>query len=285
MPEPQPAHSPVAPLTVSVVVPVRDDAASLRACLRALARQTTAPLEIIVVDNASRDDSAQVARAAGARVVREERRGIPAAAATGYDAASGDVIARLDADCIAPPDWIASITRSLNARPDVAAITGTATFHDGPPRWRRLGAHLYLGAYFVSLAPALGHVPLFGSNLALRRDAWEHVRWAVHRHDPELHDDLDLSFHLGAPWKLRFDRSIELQISHRPFTSASALRTRLGRGFRTVFVHWPRELPWLRWRRLIAARRAARAAGRGLPRPGRHQLDAPSDRPGRAWAG
>jgi glycosyltransferase involved in cell wall biosynthesis len=73
--------------TVSVVIPVRDDAGHLRACLRALAGQTVAPDEIVVVDNASSDDTAEVARAAGARVVREPVVGIPAAACTGYDAA------------------------------------------------------------------------------------------------------------------------------------------------------------------------------------------------------
>lgn len=41
--------------TLSVVIPVKDDAAELRRCLRALARQTLPPDEIIVVDNASTD--------------------------------------------------------------------------------------------------------------------------------------------------------------------------------------------------------------------------------------
>ncbi|RIJ54999.1 glycosyltransferase, partial [Clavibacter lycopersici] len=67
--------------TVSVVIPVRDDAGHLRACLQALAGQTVAPDEVVVVDNASRDDSAEVARLAGARVVHEPVVGIPAAAA------------------------------------------------------------------------------------------------------------------------------------------------------------------------------------------------------------
>src|SRR5690606_36645832 len=55
--------------TVSVVIPVKDDAALLARCLEALARQTRLPDEIIVVDNNSSDDSALVAVAGGARVV------------------------------------------------------------------------------------------------------------------------------------------------------------------------------------------------------------------------
>lgn len=247
------------------MIPVRDDAGSLRVCLAALAGQTVAPLEVIVVDNGSSDDSAAVARGGNARVVREERHGIPAAAATGYDAAVGDVIARLDADCIPPADWIASIADAMTRHPGVAAVTGGATFHDGPPAWRRTGARLYLGAYLAALAPALGHVPLFGSNLALRRSAWNEVRGMVHRSDPELHDDLDLSFHLGAPRRgvvrlVRFERTIALRISHRPFSSGRAMVRRFVRGFRTVFLHWPHELPWLRWSRLVRARATRRPA-------------------------
>ena len=80
--------------SVSVVIPVKDDAVALRSCLEVLTRQSLAPLEIVVVDNGSSDDSAAVAMAYGARVVAEPSPGIPAAASTGYDAARGEVIAR-----------------------------------------------------------------------------------------------------------------------------------------------------------------------------------------------
>ena len=108
--------------SVSVVIPVKDDAVLLQRCLAALARQTVAPVEVVVVDNGSVDRSAEVAAAYGARVVREAAPGIPAAAATGYDAAIGDVIARCDADSMPPPDWIDRLLDGL--RPGVDAVTG-----------------------------------------------------------------------------------------------------------------------------------------------------------------
>ncbi|MBN6828941.1 glycosyltransferase, partial [Micrococcus luteus] len=55
--------------TVSVVVPVLDDAEHLRVCLALLAAQSRPALEVVVVDNGCVDDSAVLARAAGARVV------------------------------------------------------------------------------------------------------------------------------------------------------------------------------------------------------------------------
>ncbi|GAA1002214.1 glycosyltransferase family 2 protein [Subtercola frigoramans] len=79
-------------LSVSVVIPAKNDAVALARCLEALERQTRRPDEIIVIDNASTDSTADVARIAGARVLAQIVPGIPAAAGAGYDAARCDII-------------------------------------------------------------------------------------------------------------------------------------------------------------------------------------------------
>jgi glycosyltransferase involved in cell wall biosynthesis len=184
-------------VTLSVVIPVRDDAAALERCLAALARQSRPPDEVVVVDNASADTSADVARRHGARVVAEARVGIPAAAAAGYDAAVGDVIVRCDADSRPPPGWLARIAAAFDADPGLDALTGWGTFYDLPRPWARPLTALYLGSYYAATHLALGHRPLWGSNMAVRARAWREVAPAVHRLDPEIHDDIDLAFALG----------------------------------------------------------------------------------------
>jgi len=246
-------------VTVSVVIPVRDDAALLDRCLEALAAQRMPPAEVLVVDNASRDDTARVAREHGARVVFEAAPGIPAAAAAGFDAASGDVVARLDADCVPPADWTERIAGAFGRDPDLDGLTGTATFEGGPAWLRRPASAAYLGAYLAAVAPALGHVPLFGSNFAVRRSAWRDVRDEVHRRDTLMHDDMDLSMHLGPCRRFRRDRRLSVAMSFRALRGGGWLRVR--RGFHSIVAHWPRELPWLRWWRRArweVARRAAR---------------------------
>lgn len=242
------------PGTVSVVIPVKDDSAELTVCLAALAAQTRPAEEIIVVDNASADDSAAAARAAGATVLSCPQPGIPAASATGYDAATGDLILRLDADCVPAPRWIQDVVAAFEEQPDVAALTGPARFIDGPVLLRRPLVLAYLVAYRYCSMSALGHLPLFGSNLAMRREAWEQVRLEVHRDDPEIHDDLDLSFHLGERHRLGQMGGEPMGISMRPFKDARAFRRRVRRGFRSVTVHWPQDLPPYRWRRAALRR-------------------------------
>lgn len=250
--------------TISVVVPVKDDAASLERCLRALAAQTRRPDEVLVVDNGSTDDSAAVAGRAGATVIRCSEPGIPAASALGYDSAVMDLILRLDADCIPPDSWVQSVVTAFAERPDVAAFTGGARFVDGP-RWLRVPlAAVYLAAYATASAPALGHLPLFGSNLAMRRGIWHDVRASVHRHDAEVHDDLDLAFHVGEAHRIRYLRGVPMGMSMRPFRSTGSMMQRVARGFRTIAVHWPHDFPPARWLRLAMTRTAS--TSRALPR-------------------
>ncbi|WP_194396090.1 glycosyltransferase family 2 protein [Microbacterium atlanticum] len=253
---------------ISVVIPVKDDDTELARCLQALARQTLAPDEVVVVDNGSTDASAGVARAFGARLERCATPGIPAASAAGYDAATGELILRLDADCIPDPTWVSAMSEAFAARPDVVAFTGGARFIDGPPRLRHLLAAVYLGAYAAVMTPTLGHLPLFGSNLGMRRDAWCGIRSRVHRDDAELHDDMDLAFHLGERGRIRFLPRARMGMSMRPFTSGRDFARRVGRGLRTVVVHFPRDFPPVRWSRHVM--RAVRPAGyETRPSPGR----------------
>jgi glycosyltransferase involved in cell wall biosynthesis len=79
---------------IDVILPVLDEAEAIPAVLGAM------PLEFdpLVVDNGSRDGSAQVARAHGARVVHEPRRGFGAACSTGLGAASTEIVCFMDCD-------------------------------------------------------------------------------------------------------------------------------------------------------------------------------------------
>ena len=233
---------------VSVVVPARDDAVHLARCLRLLAAQTRPPDEIVVVDNASADTTPDVARAAGARVVVETERGIPAAAAAGYDAARGNVVVRCDADTVPGPGWVAGLLAALESHPDVVAVSGPGRFYGLPPGLGRVLSALYMGLYVATTTAALAHPPLFGTNMAMRRSWWLEVRDRVHRHDPELHDDLDLSFRLDPARRILFRPQPSVGMSPRALRPGRPAVRRLERAFRTLGTNWAEQRPWERWR-------------------------------------
>ena len=237
---------------LSVVIPCYNDAPFLEVVLAALAAQTRPADEVIVVDNASTDASARVARAAGAVLVTEPVHGIWPAAATGYDAASGDLIARLDADSVPPPDWIARFETILTLAPLVDVVTGPGDFYDCPRIVAALGRFVYLGGYFRLIGLWLARPPIFGSNFVMRRSVWAEVRTRVHRERDDVHDDLDLSLHLPPSVSVRFYPTLRVGISARPFDTWRGIARRLDWAYRTLALHGPAGSPW----RLRRARRA-----------------------------
>jgi len=88
-------------LLVSVVIPCLNEAGNIQECVhraRAVLDKHSISGEVVVADNGSEDGSAELAEAAGARVVREPRRGYGSAYLAGFDAARGDYIVMIDAD-------------------------------------------------------------------------------------------------------------------------------------------------------------------------------------------
>lgn len=99
-----------------MIIPVRDGAQTLPACLDAMLGQEPA-LELIVIDNGSRDGSRALAERhpAVSRVVGERRPGSYAARNAGLAVATGDVIAFTDADCTPCPGWLREGVEALVA--------------------------------------------------------------------------------------------------------------------------------------------------------------------------
>jgi glycosyltransferase involved in cell wall biosynthesis len=101
----------------TVVVPTRDRPESLARCLEALAAQTLAGLEVVVVD----DGSVVPVIATGARVVRLEGRGAAAGRNAGVRASAGEAVLFTDDDCEPEPAWAELLVARLAAGADAAA--------------------------------------------------------------------------------------------------------------------------------------------------------------------
>ncbi len=110
--------------SASVVICTRDRPEELRRCLASLPRQTYPPQEIIVVDNASRHQSTRdVALAAGAVYVREDRAGLDIARNTGARRATSDIVAYTDDDVLLHRRWLERLVAAFD-HPELAAVTG-----------------------------------------------------------------------------------------------------------------------------------------------------------------
>jgi glycosyltransferase involved in cell wall biosynthesis len=113
-------------LRLSVIVPVYNDQDALGRCLGALTASCPPGVEIIVVDDASTDESATVAARLASRLVRLSTNAGPAAARNcGAQHARGEILLFVDSDVIVAPGALDHVVRLLGDRPEVAAVFGS----------------------------------------------------------------------------------------------------------------------------------------------------------------
>lgn len=108
--------------SVSVVIPAYNEAARVGAAIESVRRQTEAAAEIIVVDDGSSDATAEIAAAAGARVVSKSNGGLSSARNRGIREASAAWVAFLDADDHWYPDKLAWLRRAHKLRPEAGLV-------------------------------------------------------------------------------------------------------------------------------------------------------------------
>jgi glycosyltransferase involved in cell wall biosynthesis len=153
---------------VSVVVPALNSARTIGRCMEALGAQHTGHLFEVIVVHSGEDDTCEVAALAlpPARTVQLPERALAARArAAGVTLARGDVLAFIDSDAYAAPDWIEQVVRSAesgrdlicgsigNANPDSAVaraeqlVMFSEFLSDTPerPMWFALSGNLVMG--------------------------------------------------------------------------------------------------------------------------------------------
>src|SRR5262245_56745984 len=116
---------------MSVIVCAHNEALYLGPCLHSLLAQTRPPEELLVVNNASTDETRAVAQQIpNVRVVDEPRKGLVVAREAGRREAKGDVLVYVDADCRAPLTWLERIERHIERDRELIALSAPYRFYD-----------------------------------------------------------------------------------------------------------------------------------------------------------
>jgi glycosyltransferase involved in cell wall biosynthesis len=240
--------SDIKPPHVSVVIPVYNEEAYLPQCLDSLFAQTITADAIYVIDNNSTDKSMAIAKKyTSVTILKQTVQGISATTKAGLDAAAknGGILLRCDADSRPTQDWIEQVLALFERHSGCIAVTGPGVSYDVGAVRRTLIDYLYMKPYFLLVGSALGSKPLFGSNFAIKADAWKSIAEDTHLHiQQNIHDDIDLSYHLKNVGAVHFDKNLKMPISARPFKDVRTLPARYTAGMRSVLLHWPEQSPW-----------------------------------------
>ncbi|MEI8338675.1 MAG: glycosyltransferase family 2 protein [bacterium] len=202
-------------LNISVVIPVYNEAETIKACIEALALQKEPLYEVIVVDNNSLDNSLELARSFNfVTVISEKNQGVSHARDKGFNVASGDIIARIDADTIVPRDWSIKLQKIFE-NDEIGAVSGSMQYRDWC--YRDFGDKVDL-LIRLTLNRSMGNQTfLQGCNMAVRKSAWQEVRGELCHHCG-IHEDIDLAIHLQKHgFKVDFDPSLPVGVSARRF--------------------------------------------------------------------
>jgi glycosyltransferase involved in cell wall biosynthesis len=136
-------------LTITAIVCAYNESRLLPACLYSLRSQTRPADDILVINNASTDETGAVARAVpGVRVIDEPAKGLVMARETARRAAQTDIVAYIDADCRVPITWLERVEAHFMKPHPPIAVTGPYRFYD----WDWSGRAM-LRAYDVLVAP------------------------------------------------------------------------------------------------------------------------------------
>ena len=113
---------------VSVVMPAYNEEDSILKTLSCLSKSVTSrSVEIIVVNNNSKDNTEAIVNSTGARCIQETKQGITPARNAGLAAARGKYILNADADTIYPPDWIEEMVKPLD-KENITCVYGRFSF-------------------------------------------------------------------------------------------------------------------------------------------------------------
>ena len=250
---------------VAIIVPVHDGAATLPTLFDALDRvDRIAEAEIVIVDDCSTDDSAEIARERGFRVVgRAVQGGAAAARNSGVRATRAPILLFLDADTAPPPDTLGRVLEPFEAE-DVVALVGV--YARRPlnrgfwPRYKAVQAESYHSHSAVSEITWI-----WGSMSAVRRDAFDEAGGFDERYRGADLEDVELGRRLSMLGRVPLERRFIVG-HHFPETLGANLRDHFHRG-----RHWSRLYlegggfdNYLTTRRMAASRLAAATLPVGL---------------------
>ena len=204
----------IAATDVSVVIPTLNEERYLPRCLKSLVVQATDKrFEILVVDGGSSDRTLEVANEYADQVLVRRRTPVGAARNFGAKAASGEILAFIDADTIANPQWINSIASAFERESSAVGLTGPTLPYDG--RSSDLITYRLWTIYLQRLLLYLEMPHVIGFNCAYRRAPFLSV--GGFDEDMVMSEDIKLAHKIRRYGKIRFEKEMSALTSARRF--------------------------------------------------------------------
>lgn len=202
----------------SVIIPLYNKADTIERALKSVRAQTHHDFEVVVVDDGSTDNSAEIVeRFEGLdrlRLIRQENAGVSAARNRGVEVAQGEYAAFLDADDYWDEDYLKTVAEVIS-KMNRPVIAGTGFYWVQEDRtWKTVGRGRIAAVDFISECAIFQ--PMHTSSVAVRREEFLSVGGFDVRHG--FYEDLELLFKLA----LRFPRRVAMARSAHSYHMGDA---------------------------------------------------------------
>jgi glycosyltransferase involved in cell wall biosynthesis len=243
----------MANLLISFVVPAYNEEALIASCLAAIRAEiarTACRAEIIVVDNNSTDSTRRIASSIpGVVIVDEPQRGLVQARRAGCLAASGELIANIDADTMLSEGWLRTALDEFSRSPDLVALSGPCIYYDLSQSARFVAAVFYRIAFvtylFVRFVLGTGSM-IQGGNFIISKRALE-AAGGFNADFRFYGEDTDLACRLSKVGPVKFSLRLPAYSSGRRFAAEGLVRAGLRYAVNylwTIFFKHPFTLTW-----------------------------------------
>lgn len=218
-------------MKLSFVIPAYNEEAYIEQCLSSIIKEKAGKeydIEIIVVDNASTDNTGKIAESfEGVKVVREPQKGLVKARQAGFLVSNGDLIANVDADTMLTEGWIDKVLREFLKNEKLVALSGPFIYYDLTGFVNFLVQIFYYLGFLSHLLSSYifrhGSV-LQGGNFILRREALEKI--GGYNHELTFFgEDADVGRRISKIGKVKFTRSLPIYSSGRRLKAEGVMTT------------------------------------------------------------
>ena len=225
-------------MKISLVIPAYNEEKYISPCLESVVKNRTADIiEVIVVNNASTDNTAAVAeKFPGVRVVDEPSKGLTKARQRGFMEAKGDLIAYIDADTRMPAGWADRALKEFARDPKMVCLSGPFHYYD-LPYWQKFFAETL---WSITAPPTywITGFMVLGANFVAKREALEKIG-GFDTSIAFYGEDTNLALRLSKVGKAKFSMGFYILGSGRRIIDEGLIKSfwRYGINYYTVAFH------------------------------------------------
>jgi glycosyltransferase involved in cell wall biosynthesis len=229
-------------MKISVVIPAHNEEKYIKPCLKSIKEYGQDLFEVIVINNASTDQTSEIARGFdGIRVIDEQRKGLPFARNRGINEARGDIVAFVDSDNMITPEWVETIKQEFEEDPKLVCLSGPYKYYDMKNTFQAWWAGFYWRYLAYPTYLIVGYMGNFG-NLAAKREALLKIG-GINENIKFYGDDTDITKRLHKLGKVKFSKDLYVYSSARRLKNEGVLKMGLKYAINFISIVFSNK-PW-----------------------------------------